>query len=70
MRQFYLLLAEHYAQQRAEDARCYRLMCCWISEPPAFEKLFPLWGDEEYDEDVDGESSFRAVTAALSQYRE
>jgi len=72
LRQFYLLLAEWYAQQKLEDARCYRLICCWVRDVPAFETVFPLWEESEAEvreDDEDGDSSFYAVTAALTPYR-
>ena len=74
LRQFYLLLAECYAQQRMEDARWYRLICCWVREAPAFGSIFPLWGDQPLSEDIEDteenvEAVFRQVTAALTPYR-
>lgn len=70
MRQFYLLLGEWYAQLRIEDLRTYRLLCCWVTDAPAFETLFPLWAASEPGEDdlLDGAASFSAVTAAFNSY--
>jgi len=70
MRQFYLLLAEWYAQLKLEDARIYRLCCCWLTNAPAFEALFPMWaesepGDFEYTEDDDG--NFQRVLAEVRE---
>jgi len=68
-----LLLSEHYAQQKVEDQRWYRLICCWTKDTPAFERVFPLWGDApvtEGEEDLDAdEAAFRRVTANLTPYR-
>jgi hypothetical protein len=71
LRQFYYLLAESYAQQKIEDQRWYRLICCWLKDPPVFERVFPLWaevGSPDEDED-DDEAAFRRVTAGLTPYR-
>jgi hypothetical protein len=75
LRQFYLLLAEHYSQQKSEDQRWYRLICCWTKDTPPFEQVFPLWGEgvaavSEVDGDeFEDERMFRNVTAALTPYR-
>jgi hypothetical protein len=65
-----LLLAENYAQQRAEDERWYRLICCWLEHAPSMGELFPLWaeGAASYTDD-DDEQVFLQTTATMTSYR-
>ena len=53
-----------------QDARFYKLLCCWCKEPPEAGVIFPLLkaAAGSSNEELDDEASFAQVTAALTTY--
>lgn len=72
LRQFYLLLAEWYNEQRLLDIRAYRFVVTQYSEAPVPGDVFPLLKEtpkirpvEEVDPDRD-DVIFHMVTASMT----
>ena len=76
LRKFYLLLAEWYAAERLRDARAYKLLCAHLAKAPEPGEVFPLLKscsaepDDEDEDEIDDDASFRQVAAALIPHGE